>query len=320
MPETLCSMLWAVPRSPTEYLRCHQYRRPIIPNRISRMVSFPFNHPTITAYSICWDMRTWAIHAHQPGEDLAFYTSDTVCKHAFWSYFPINPGEFVVEIWKRWRRLDRELALVFKTNQGRLYLLEPQQRECWGECHWTLINQPKPSAATISYNEGEYGIQQFVFETPGPTPNSLPPTLPQAPSPFPESTSLEDYFYSSAVLDDVAEVAICKTPGGERVTGLLLRYIGGREACVGSIRLDYLDLPVRVLGGESTKMWLEFICGSRGVFIRTVQFARPECSTGEEASQASWFEVSMCGLLEWWFSSYQSKLYYGGRASRATRL
>jgi hypothetical protein len=47
--------------------------------------------------------------------------------------------------------------------------------------------------------------------------------LPDPPSsPFPESTSLQDDFYSSAVLDNALEVSLCQDDLNSRVTGLLL--------------------------------------------------------------------------------------------------
>lgn len=311
IPKTPSPILWATPRSPTEELRFYEVR-PSIPRAapLYRMFSVQYNHPAITGYSICWNMRILTIHAHKTDEDLAFYTPDTASQErATWVYVPLDPGDSIAEIWERSRLFDRELAILFKTSRGRLLLLGPQQRQSWGTCTWTLLDQPEAKPATICYDEtGQF----LAFKTPTPQQQS-PPLLPEAPSPFPESTSLQDYFYSSAILDDVVEVTLCRPPTKKKVSGLLFRYADGRKACVGEIRLDYMDVPVPL--SKLMALWLEFGWGDRGVFVRSVCFSRP---LKESASQ--WFEVPICGLLEWWFSSNQCKIYHTGRASPATRM
>lgn len=308
IPETPYPVLWSTPRPPTEQLRFHQLGLFITPAPSSRMVSIQYDPQTTTGYSVCWNMRILTVHAHKTDEDLAFYTPNTaVQKQAIWIYVPLDPGDSIAEIWKRSRRLDREIAILFKTTRGRLLLLGPQRR--WHTYTWTLLDQPKATPAMTWHDEaGNF----LAFATPKPRKQS-PPLLSEPPSPFPESTSVEDYFYSSAILDDVAEVALCRHPKKNRVSGLLFKCADGRSACVGEIRWDCMDLPVPL--SKLMVLCLEFDCGDRGVFVRSVHFSRPL-----KESTSQWFEVPICGLLEWWFSWNQCKVYHGGRASPATRL
>lgn len=304
------AVLWAVPQPPTKQIRFHRPRHPTIATRLSRMVPVHCNHPNTTGYSICWDIRILATHAHKTNEDLAFYTSDMVKQErAVWIYIPIDHGDSIAEIWERSRRLDRELALTFITSQGRFCLFGLQQRESWGACTWTLLDRPGKKPTTIWHNEAGY---DFAFETPGP-PQQSPPLLPETPSSFPESSSLQNYFYSSAMLDNVAEVAPCRLLQKKKVSGLLFRYSDGREACDGEIRLDCVGRFVQL--SKLMKLWMEFGYGDRGVFVRTVQFSRPP-----KGSTSQWLEVPMRGLLEWWFTWDQCKIYHGGRTSPVTKL
>lgn len=275
------------------------------------MAPVHLNHPTTTGYSICWDLGIIsAIHAHTIDEDLAFYTRRTPrWDHAIWAYMPMDPGDSIAEIWKRSGRLDRDLAIMFKTSQGRLCLFGQPHSATFGACTWTLLDRPEAKAVTIWLDEAGYSL---AMETPEP-PQQSPSLLPEAPSPIPKCPTFQYFIYSSAILSDVAEVATCRPPKKDRVGGLLLRYTDGREACVGEIRFDCLGPPVKV--SKLMKIWLEFVGGYYGVFVRTVQFSRPL-----HRSASHWFEVPMCGLLEWWFSYDQCKVQHGGRASPATIL
>lgn len=312
--ETTRCILWAAPPSPIKKLRFHAFRKGPAPPRLLRMVSFSCNDPSTTAYSIFWNIRILGIHAHKPGEDLAFYKSAAPGKaRVLWSYIPIYQDESISEIWKRSGWLDRELALVFKTTRGRVYLFGPQQRECWGSCTWTILDRPCSKQSVISYDKAEFGIHDLAFETPQPSLCSSHPIPLQALSPYPESTSQQDYFYSSAILDNVVTVAVCKQDSEERLSGLLFGYADGHEECVGEIRLDYLKPPIHI--SRPATIWLGFVSVHRGVHIRSIEFSRPQTKL-----PIVWFEVPICGLLEWWFSLYQCKVYHGGRASPATKL
>lgn len=64
-----------------------------------------YNMPDVTGYSVSWMYRIMHIHAHTPGEDLAFYTeaydkAAWVDYEEIWIYFPLAKGETISEVWK----------------------------------------------------------------------------------------------------------------------------------------------------------------------------------------------------------------------------
>lgn len=253
------------------------------------------------------------MHAHQPGEDLAFYRAAEVSwGRVLWLYVQIDRGDLISEIWKRSGRLDRELALLFRTTNGHLYQLGPQQRAGW-DCTWTLLDRPTPELGSVSYDFAEFGISELAFETPQPQHIDPDPMLLLPPSPFPEATSLQDYFYSAARLDSVIDVAQCMHPSARRITGLLFHRDNGDQVSVGEVRLERLGPPIKITG--SAKLWLGFVSTIHGVFVQSMELSRPRT-----ASPMVWLDVPFRGLLEWWFSFDQCKVYYDGRASPPTRL
>ncbi len=55
------------------------------------------------------------IHAHLDGEDdLSFYEDSGITPWAVWIYMPIDPGERVVEIWRRSGKLDDHMGLAVR--------------------------------------------------------------------------------------------------------------------------------------------------------------------------------------------------------------
>lgn len=281
------------------------------------MVSCPINHPTTTAYSICWYTNILAMYAHQPNNNVKIYESAAVASdlvdHAIWLYMPIDQGDTISEIWKRSGCFNRHLALLFITKRGRLYQLGPQHTGRWDFYTWTLLDQPSEEPALVWFDQSKFGIHELAFETPTPQPNSLDPTLVLPLSTFPESTSLRDYFYTSVLLNDVVNVALCVHPSAKRITGLLFHRNNGDQACVGQIRLDCLQPPVQI--SRSAGLWLGFVSTSLGVFVESAQLSRPR-----KTSSVQWFKVFFRGRLDWWFSVIQCKVYQDGRASPPTRM
>lgn len=187
----------------------------------------------------------------------------------------------------------------------------PQPRAGWDL--WTLLDRPDARAAAISYDKTETGIHKLAFETPQPVQESLYPELLWPSSPYPESSSLQDYFYSSAILDNIVEVAQCQQSSEKGISGLLFRSANGCETCVGEIRLDCPRPPVPI--SRPSDMWLGFAIASRGVFVQRVEFIQPP-----DENTVTWFKIPIRGRLEWWFSLDQCKIYHEGRASPTTKL
>lgn len=146
--------------------------------------------------------------------------------------------------------------------------------------------------------------------------NARVPTLPEPLSLYPESQPIEDYFYTSALLDNATTVTPCNGSykGGAYITGLILTYTDGHESCVGHIRRDSLSCPLELT--ESPMLWLGFSLENmepRVAKIETV--SRPS-----DTHSLEWLEVPWTGQLEWWFSARQCKVHHKQKASPATRL
>lgn len=88
--------------------------------------------------------------------------------------------------------------------------------------------------------------------------------------------------------------------------GMLLCYADGHRECVGQFRLDWVAEPIAV--GKTDKL---YICGKRTnkswAYVATVVTRAPT-----NRADGQWLDVPQAGVLEWWFSSRHSVLYYDG--------
>jgi hypothetical protein len=200
------------------------------------------------------------------------------------------------------------------TNKCRITLLGPHPAPHWRACNWTLLYKPSATSSRIFFDDSPYGIHKLAFESPEPVSPCEFPVLPEPSSPYPESTSIDDYFYTSAVLDNVIELTPCngETAGRPSVIGLLLRYSNGNQACVGQFRLDRTAKTIVV--NDSSMMWLSFDAVDGYPFVSSVGVSRPPKPMSRRCLHISWV-----GKLEWWFSYRQCKVYYRSQTSMATR-
>lgn len=165
-------------------------------------------------------------------------------------------------------------------------------------------------------------IRLLAFETPVPT-QSLGgreiPAIPKPLSSYPQTLGLEDYCYTSSVLDG----AVTMTPswgkigGMPVIRGLLLRHQSGayETSCVGEVRLDSLDRPLRV---EAT-IWLAFSETPMGGPSVTHVEACPPPPKAIPVAALTWLEVPCRGRLDWWFNYRQCKIHHeNGQASPPT--
>lgn len=179
--------------------------------------------------------------------------------------------------------------------------------------NWTLLDRPSKQPSRIFYNTSSAGIRLLGFETPPPTPDSQPPAFPTPVSSSPTFPQ-EEYYYTSAALDDVTRVTPSLHQIGATlvITGLLLHRSNARTSCVGQIRLDSLGRPLEV--GTSQRLWLGFSSTTMGGC----------CVTGAATSRPSdiyalkWLALPYSGLLEWWFSFRQCRVHHEGQVSPAT--
>ena len=201
-----------------------------------------------------------------------------------------------------------------RTNKRRVSVMGAHPKQCWPPCSYLYLDQVGSGPGPVFFNDFAFGIRELAFETPQPVHITQSPSLPKPESPYPESTSLEEYFYTSAILDNVTELTPCRfeTGSGSFISGLLLRYSNGCRACVGQIRLDRLQHSLAV--GTSQKMCLGFSQISDGCpRLVSVGFS------GLSRIDLNNLEIPLCGKLEWWFSHRQCKVYHDGRASLKTR-
>ncbi|KAI3340531.1 hypothetical protein F4824DRAFT_453598 [Ustulina deusta] len=307
------NIAWLTPENRPDLIRFHSLTSRS-PTQL-RMTSLVCNDPRTTAYSASWDWPILHLHAHIVGESLAFYNEVVAQrKNALWLYMPRNEGEYISQIWKRSRKLTRELAILIVTNKGRVMMLGPQPQPYWRPCNWTLLHQSDGTSSRIFFDVSPHGIHKLAFESSQPLSQGQFPIVPTPLSPYPESTSLDDYFYTSTMLENVIELIPCKgkVAGRPSIIGLLFRYSDSNQACVGQFRLDCTATPLVV--GNSSKMWLSFDTKDGYPFVDSVGVSRPPKPMSRRCLYISW-----AGRLEWWFSYRQCKVYYQGQTSVATK-
>jgi hypothetical protein len=176
------------------------------------------------------------------------------------------------------------------------------------------------SPASILYSTSESGISVLAFETPRrPKTWNRQPAAPTPLSAYPEAKRFyEDYYYTSAALDDVAVVIPCRRQiaGTEVITGLLLRDASGHTSCVGQVRLDSLGDPIEVPVHPPQKLGFSFSSTKWGGHsVSGVVVAPPS-----EMEGTTWLVLPFRGLLEWWFSFRQCKIHHEGQESPQTCL
>lgn len=305
-----------------------------------RMSSLICNDPRTTAYSACCNCPILFVQAHNTIEheqNLAVYSKIAAqSKTAVWLYMPIDEGEYISHIWKRSGKLSRELALLvsiallfwikgvansfkFITNKGRVMLFGPQphsqRRSFLGPWRWTLLYMSDGSPSRIFFDVSPHGIHKLAFEAPEPIhPGGYSPVVPAPSSPYPESTSLSNYFYTCATLKNVVEVTPCerKVAGKRSIIGLLFRYSDGTKACVGQFRLDCAATTLVV--GNRPQLWLSFDNDNGRPLVGDIGLSRAPKPKSCDCLYVTWD-----GKLEWWFTYNQCQLYYKDQSSLQTQ-
>ncbi|CAH0046392.1 unnamed protein product, partial [Clonostachys solani] len=227
---------------------------------LTRIKVAEWNMPSITGYSVRWDVRLSSIHAHVRGEDdFAFYDEMSRKRpRAVWLYMPMDEGELIEQVWLRSDEgsFFPSPALIMKTNRSRVWEAGPRPEPAQSYT-WTVLSQ-STEAQRFFFNQSYFGISKLGFQ-PFPQPASaIPPVVPCPKSTPQKPLSSEDHFYSSAPLDGVVSIDICLKKKekkvkkkGERkstpnITGLLFSYQDGRQRSVGHVRLDWLQGPTTI--------------------------------------------------------------------------
>lgn len=178
------------------------------------------------------------------------------------------------------------------TNIECIYVMGAYPKSCWHPCSYELLYKADPDRGTFFVDESPAGIQAVAS---GPLAGgTVAHRFPTALSLYPESMPFEDYFYTTASVEDVSYVRLCRAKSDSIITGLVFEYTDGYQECVGQTRLDCLDGPTRI--DVSRKMWLKISRSPYG-FPQVVNMGFfPIWKSGGE-----YFYITWHGTLEWWF-------------------
>ncbi|KAJ3517992.1 hypothetical protein NM208_g14628 [Fusarium decemcellulare] len=273
----------------------------------------------INGYSACFiEDYPVDLHCHVTGEDFAFdMAGDERRLHAMWLYMPVDVDERVAEIWRRrWNRDACNTALMLRTSKGRVLALGARPQATLATTTYDLLARFRRSgprhlywgATRGAFGKGiDYLAVDSVVESHAKE-RLQAPSYPPIGRPFSFLRNTRPRrFYTSAKLEDVVEVAGCRSwaPGSSGIVGLVLVYSDGRRDSVGQVRLDHLEPPTRVEpdGGMVLGFKKEDPDGFIVETMRVVSLSdmTPADGVSSEGSALQYLRVSWRGQLDWWF-------------------
>ncbi|KJR82110.1 uncharacterized protein SPSK_03143 [Sporothrix schenckii 1099-18] len=292
-----------------------------------QMMSIACNTPDITGYSAFWSNKEntiIALHAHHDGEDTSFYSQygqlyGQLYAHAFWIYFPLVPGERLVDVFCRHNyngheSPSRRMDLAFGTNKGRYMAFGPVRPRApprhtshnndhlWYE---HVCSLPTDSPTCIHYNVSPRGIKRLVFEDAS---LEMRPSIgPHLRFP-PPRTRNEMAFATTISLEGVVAVTPSYFRRGDKchhaiIGGLLFSYGDGRP-CVPlwDFRLDNVGEPIDVSSAHA--LYLGYFRVSRFVVHLEKVSATP--TVDDETIQ--WRSIFFRGSMVLWHTGAPSLL------------
>ncbi|KAF9779366.1 hypothetical protein IL306_001911 [Fusarium sp. DS 682] len=224
-----------------------------------------WNTPGCRGYSVLMfdNTRIWRITPNDLGESSLPYPDINRNLSYKWVYIPIDPDERVSELWLRQcERLNPGntiKSLVVLTNKGRSFCLGPHMgfRSSLGEQKFsyeaiTELSPTKPSRmfychdgpkSWLGFEQATTWDQRMIERSLGKASHATP---------FDKG---ELYHSSSANLEDVSTISVCRSwkSDPDKVVGMLFTYADGRQRCIGQIRLEYMEAPMKATSG---KIWL----------------------------------------------------------------
>ena len=206
-----------------------------------------------------------------------------------------------------------------RTNKGRIRSFGEQPRPQW---------RPKKSADLV-YKQKKWGqrlyieivqesVRSVAFDTR--IPHDLPvPALPEPKSTFLDvNTSVEPFFYSSALLDGVVAITPSRKlykNGNQVVTGLLLEDDQRNQTTLGQVRLDSLGETWTDMDG----IRIQFVIDVNNYpQVSRVQAFKGKAVNNKDDEKQLTMECELKGHIEWWFSWRQCRVYHGDKSSPAT--
>ncbi|KAG8673851.1 hypothetical protein FPOAC2_07320 [Fusarium poae] len=277
-----------------------------------RMRFFDCNSPDAIGYFVATDgARTFSVLSHKRGQEVEtslFKEIDSpIC---FWMYMPISEDEYLTDICRRAGhlilRIDT-LGLTFTTNRGRTAV--------FGLYGHASVNIQRVAAiprrpSRIYYNQpdarGTRNADFIALENSDTTTQDNIPKMPVSVSPCPDTHGNEIWVHTSCNMRRLTGIQPCiNTSASHRpVVGMLLYYHDGHRESIGQFRLDWSIKPIAV--GETDKL---YISGKRMKkswgYVASVTTQAP-LDRGVDC----WLDVPQVGVLEWWFSSRHSVLFY----------
>ncbi|KAL1613265.1 hypothetical protein SLS60_001497 [Paraconiothyrium brasiliense] len=147
--------------------------------------------------------------------------------------------------------------------------------------------------------------------------NPYPPALTPSASQWPPFPSLK--YFNKCRLEDVSHITCCVNQDHTHrpIVGMMLHYRGGRRACVGQYRHDWVVQPPLVVNdAESMPLILtmyrdcdygEYVEDSKGIYIMAASVGGASvqgADAGDLEGKYVWktLRIPWFGWLEWWFS------------------
>ncbi|KAF5559478.1 hypothetical protein FNAPI_4697 [Fusarium napiforme] len=287
-----------------------------------------WNLPGCRGYSILIDTGYICDIIPNNGRGSSSQLMDVNNKHeGAWVYIPIDPGERIIELWRRhcdypWRLFK---SLVIRTNKGRSFVIgshlglhSTSEWICQLTYH-AIAELPPNEPSRMLYCETRNARLWLSFEQAATRDQNADISFmkPFKLTAFPGS----NFISSTAKLQDVRTISVCRSyregldiscgePIDEGIVGLLLTYEDGRQRSIGQIRLDHMGAPLMVNSG---KFWLgsdkseeEPLPG--GFWPRTQTIKCVEVDKPSRDQDREYLKVPLTGSLEW--QSYKKGDYY----------
>ena len=170
------------------------------------------------------------------------------------------------------------------------------------------------SSCRVYFDNDPYQIHRLGFEACSPKfkPEAVPVIPRHNHSAFQPA---EDYFYTTATLDNAIAVTACRSSiaGYSVITGLIFHLSDGTEASVGQVRLDCLEARADLGPYNGLYVIFQFF-PQKSLFaghsyIHSIAFAE------SKSTKSRSFRLSFTGSLEWWFSHRRCILVQDNRQS-----
>ncbi|ATY60961.1 hypothetical protein A9K55_005549 [Cordyceps militaris] len=261
------------------------------------------NDARTTGYYTSLAGDTVAIWAHQSGCGASLPMSRR--KAAVHLFTPMNAGEWVSQIWARFR-LETPIttsALIFIMNTGQVHVMgeHPYQfseRDYWYK--WLMTLENEPATLHLDLTDGLQGIGTCNVARPKCTVKVAVETLlPRPRSSHPAAASDELFYYSRARLENVVQVRLCREENF--IIGIMLCYQDGACACLGRVVPGQIDHWQSV---DGCGIWFLMEQVDDYPQVVRVEFSAPRWDARK------YLFVGWRGELEWWSGIRQCELHY----------